>query len=430
MHFWETTSSIPTYILAAHVPNQVLCMKTLSNGNLATGSNDHTIRIWTTFVANVTGPPLVLNGHTDNVNSLEQLHQNNSGHLVSASSDHSIIVWNITSGQQVTQITNAHSDAVLCLKMLRLGTVLYMASGGGASDKSVKIWNMINYTLVATLNGHTNQVNVLEVLSDGSLASGSNDTSVRIWNVAVNGATFISSFIPSGSPVTTIKSLNNQTIAILVNSDTAYFWAVLAPGSQISVLNVTFNLGSMNYLTGMIIYQYYYLTFFTNSGVTFLYDLRTQTYYATLIDYPIVSPINCAEQSLQMLVSTTTTTTTTQAPLSSTSEDSSSSSSTYSSSDSSSTTTSSTVTSTTSVTTSTTTTGTTTMASTSTTTTTTTTTTLLTSTSTTTITSTVTSTSTYTTSTTTDTTTSIGKYRLSSIDYNMIIYRNISLIKQ
>lgn len=401
MHFWETTSSIPTYILAAHVPNQVLCMKTLSNGNIATGSNDHTIRIWTTFLANVTGPPLLLNGHTDNVNSLEQIHYNN-GHLASASSDHSIIVWNITSGQQVTQISNAHSDAVLCLKMLRLGTVLYMASGGGASDKSVKIWNMINYTLVATLNGHTNQVNVLEVLSDGSLASGSNDTSVRIWNVAVNGATFISSFIPSGTPVTTIRSLNNQTIAILANSDTVYFWAVLAPGSQISVLNVTFNLGSMNYLTGMIIYQNYYLTFLTNSGVTFLYDLRTQTSYATLIDYPIVSPINCAEQSLQMLVSTTTTTTTTQAPLSSTSEDSSSSSSTYSSSDSSSTTIGSTVTSTTSVTTSTST-----MTSTSTTTTATSTT-LLTSTSTSTITSTVTSTSTYSTSTTTDTTTSIG----------------------
>ena len=400
MHFWETTSSIPTYILAAHVPNQVLCMKTLSNGKLATGSNDHTIRIWRVFLANVTGPPLVLNGHTDNINSLEQLHQNNNGHLVSASSDHSIIVWNIISGQQITQISNAHSDAVLCLKMLRLGTVLYMASGGGASDKSVKIWNMINYTLVATLNGHTNQVNVLEVLYDGSLASGSNDTSVRIWNVTKTGGNLIDSFIPSGFPVTTIKGLNNMTIAVLGTSDTAYIWTILAPGSQLFVLNVTFNLGAMNYLTSIIIYQYYYLTFFSNNGMTFLYDLRKETANVTLVDSPIVSPINCAEQSLQVPMNVTTTT---QAPLSSTSEDSSSSSSTYSSSDSSSTTTSSTVTNTAMTGSSTSTMSTTTTASTILST-------LLSSTST--ITSTVTSTSTYTTSTITDTTTSIGKYRL------------------
>jgi WD40 repeat protein len=64
----------------------------------------------------------------------------------------------------------------LALTVLQNGD---LASGSG--DTSIKIWNPIDGTLKKTLNGHTNWVYVLTVLQNGDLASGSYQE-IKIWN--------------------------------------------------------------------------------------------------------------------------------------------------------------------------------------------------------------------------------------------------------
>ena len=61
-----------------------------------------------------------------------------------------------------------------------LGDGVSLASGSG--DKTVRLWNTKTGVCTRVLEGHTNRVYCLAVLGDGvSLASGSWDKTVRLW---------------------------------------------------------------------------------------------------------------------------------------------------------------------------------------------------------------------------------------------------------
>ena len=45
-----------------------------------------------------------------------------------------------------------------------------------------KIWNLDKVITIKTLTGHTDSVTSLVVLSDGTLASGSNDNTIKLWD--------------------------------------------------------------------------------------------------------------------------------------------------------------------------------------------------------------------------------------------------------
>ena len=54
-----------------------------------------------------------------------------------------------------------------------------IASGSG--DTTIKVWNSTTFQLVATLKGHTNYVFSLAVLLNGNLVSGGWDTMIKVW---------------------------------------------------------------------------------------------------------------------------------------------------------------------------------------------------------------------------------------------------------
>lgn len=72
-------------------------------GRLATGSQDHTLRIWDVD----TGECMkLLHGHTDTIRSLQVLRD---GFLASGSKDKSIRLWHVNSGTLVYSIEEAHA---------------------------------------------------------------------------------------------------------------------------------------------------------------------------------------------------------------------------------------------------------------------------------------------------------------------------------
>ena len=79
----------------------------------------------------------------------------------------------------VAATLEGHTQAVTALAVLSDGTL-----ASGSWDKSVRLWNVGAQTCVATLAGHTRGVDALSVLAGGRLASGSGDQSVRLWDVA------------------------------------------------------------------------------------------------------------------------------------------------------------------------------------------------------------------------------------------------------
>ena len=69
-----------------------------------------------------------------------------------------------------------HTNIVYTLATLSNGNL-----ASGSYDYTIKIWNPNTGSLVYTLTGHTFWVLTLATLSNGNLASGSYDFTIKIW---------------------------------------------------------------------------------------------------------------------------------------------------------------------------------------------------------------------------------------------------------
>ncbi|CAF1013692.1 unnamed protein product [Brachionus calyciflorus] len=115
-----------------------------------------------------------LTGHTSGVSSLTVL---NNGNLASGSVDRTIKIWNTNDFSLVRTLTG-HTDIVRTLSVLKNGNL-----ASGSSDRTIKIWNTNDGSLIRTITGFINAVYAISVLNNGNLASGSDDGSIKIWNV-------------------------------------------------------------------------------------------------------------------------------------------------------------------------------------------------------------------------------------------------------
>lgn len=143
------------------------------------GSWDGELRLWD-LQAGTTARRFV--GHTKDVLSVAFSADNRQ--IVSASRDKSIRLWN-TLGEckYIIQDGDSHSDWVSCVRFSPNNLQPTIVSGSW--DRTVKIWNLTNCKLRATLAGHTGYVNTAAVSPDGSLcASGGKDGVILLWDLA------------------------------------------------------------------------------------------------------------------------------------------------------------------------------------------------------------------------------------------------------
>lgn len=113
--------------------NAVVALATLANDEIASGSWDHTVRIW---AANTAKTRLTLTGHTDAVSALVAL---NETELASGSWDETIRVWDIKKGTCKFSL-EGHTDCVSSLALLSGNKEL----ASGCSDGTIRVWNLAN----------------------------------------------------------------------------------------------------------------------------------------------------------------------------------------------------------------------------------------------------------------------------------------------
>jgi WD40 repeat protein len=167
--------------------NLVLCVAYSADGQLlASGGVDNTARIWKVSG----GAPTKSLAHPGLVDAVA--FNPTSELLATGCHDGAVRIWNVANGQQVRQI-NAHTAPaapIYCIAWTPDGKQILT----GSMDHTIKLWDATSGKLVREFKkfkekdfekGHRDAVFCLALGPDGkTLASGSNDHTIKLWNVA------------------------------------------------------------------------------------------------------------------------------------------------------------------------------------------------------------------------------------------------------
>ncbi|KAJ7070778.1 WD40 repeat-like protein [Mycena amicta] len=164
-----------------------------------TGSQDRTIKMWdlcdVPLLFQTDADPVkcksltTLKAHDKDINALDV--SPNDRFLVSGSQDRTANVYEIEyvagaggrsarGGLRLLGTCKGHKRGVWSVKFGRVERVLATGSG----DKTVKLWNLDDFTCVKTFEGHTNSVLRVDFMTMGmQLVSSGSDGLVKVWNI-------------------------------------------------------------------------------------------------------------------------------------------------------------------------------------------------------------------------------------------------------
>ncbi|OQP68397.1 2OG-Fe(II) oxygenase [Niastella populi] len=139
----------------------------LNDTTILSGGRDTTIKVW-----NTKGEEKIsLQEHKNSILCIEKM---NDDIFISGSRDKQIIVWN-----NFKPVNKIEIHRAIVLSLCRINDTTFASAGG---DNNIHIAN-INGNIIKTFNEHTNWVWHLIKLTDNSIASCSEDASIKIWNI-------------------------------------------------------------------------------------------------------------------------------------------------------------------------------------------------------------------------------------------------------
>jgi len=177
----------------------VNCICVIDNRYIASGSSDHTIKIWDTFNDLIKVKPIkTLDFHVDIVNSIINI--DNGNHLISSGRDDKLCLWDvkeILDNKNENILNNGDisfefetkrifpkkyifSESIVVYSLLMLSNGKIVISG---RDESIKIVDKELKKMEIILKRNTNSVLTAAEFSDGILISGGADGSVKIWDL-------------------------------------------------------------------------------------------------------------------------------------------------------------------------------------------------------------------------------------------------------
>lgn len=208
------------YLLHPHTGRirVILVRKQPMGWRITSGGVDQSVIVTdlTGDAGNWTHSSQVLSGHSGVVRSLEYLPD---GRVVSGSQDRSVRVWDIANGTCLRELIG-HSGTVWgVLQLVVAGCLLSISS----SDLVIRMWDVDTGQCTQILSGHTGHVTCMLELSDGNLASGCRDSSVRVWQISAHGCVCTRVFKGFGQ-VTCIVQLPGRLVGGFGWECTIYVW--------------------------------------------------------------------------------------------------------------------------------------------------------------------------------------------------------------
>lgn len=118
-----------------------------------------------------------------------------------------------------TNILHGHLDSIFTLERLDDNMI-----ASGSNDKTIKIWNIKNANCIQELLSHCNSVLALKYLHNGILASGSGDKTIKLWNL--NEYQCTNTLIGHNSEVYSLAILQNGNLASGSGDKTIKIWNI------------------------------------------------------------------------------------------------------------------------------------------------------------------------------------------------------------
>ena len=170
VNIWNSTNGQLKSQFIVFEPNRNNPLLILPDGNLVTATSDFRIRLRSKHDFS-----LIRNFEVSHKSFITSLVLLKNGDLASGSEDSTIKIWNITTGQ--VKQTFRGGSGVYCLAVLNNDLL-----ASGSADNTIRIWNIQNGSLNKTLLGHTGAVNSILVRNNDYLVSGSTDRTLKIWD--------------------------------------------------------------------------------------------------------------------------------------------------------------------------------------------------------------------------------------------------------
>ena len=188
--------------------------------------------LYNDFNIKLKNPIHKLNAHTSSVICLSTM---NDGRLVSGSNDNSIIIYNKET-YQPDLIIKEHSGEVYCIIQLSSGIL-----ASCSSDKSIKLFNIKGkeYEVLQTLNYHTSYVYKITELKNKTLASCSADSSIIFFlkdNLEYKKDYKLST---NGSCSSIIQTKDNEICYSENNNNSICFFDLLERKVKASISNIS-----------------------------------------------------------------------------------------------------------------------------------------------------------------------------------------------
>jgi WD40 repeat protein len=170
IRLWEVSTQQTKRILEGH-KREITALAALPDDNLASGSRDCTIRIWDVF-SNCS--KATLEGHDMEVTSLSCLP---NGKLASGSWDGLICIWDISTKRCEFSLQN--NNTVSCVVAPPTSKII-----GFCGDYKIRVWNTITQKCEIIFQGHPSYASTVIFLSNNRIAVGHEDGVICVWSIS------------------------------------------------------------------------------------------------------------------------------------------------------------------------------------------------------------------------------------------------------
>jgi WD40 repeat protein len=177
LKIWDLKQRQEIFTLIGHQAGVNAVAFSAEGDIMASGSADKTVKIWNPHIgqltATLTGAKLSITAIA--FNPFAPI-------LVSASADSTIQVWDLTTLEQIRTLT-AHTAAVRAIAFSPDGKIL--ATGG--EDRTICLWDTARWQCICVLPGHSWAISALTFMPNGKfLISGSWDKMMKIWQISTS----------------------------------------------------------------------------------------------------------------------------------------------------------------------------------------------------------------------------------------------------